>query len=69
MIEVWEMSEMMNKENLSLEDNTVLQMLETSGNFEVAPCDGQINFEEVRHKKCILVHLCKVCCRQYQQEL
>lgn len=46
MIEVWEMSEVMNKENLSLEDNTVLRMLETSGGFEVAPCDGQINFED-----------------------
>lgn len=29
MIEVWEMSEVMNKDTLSLEDNTVLQMLET----------------------------------------
>ena len=40
------MSEVMNKKNLSLEDNTVLQMLEISGDFEVAPCDGQINFED-----------------------
>lgn len=29
MTEVWGMSEMMNKENLFLEDNMVLQMLET----------------------------------------
>lgn len=36
MIEVWEMSEVMNKDTLSLEDNTVLQMLETSGDLKIA---------------------------------
>lgn len=40
------MSEVMNNGNLSLEDNIVLQMMETSGNFEIASCDGLNNFEE-----------------------
>lgn len=40
------MSEDMNIESLALEDNTVLQMLETSGNFEIMSCDNLINFED-----------------------
>ena len=40
------MSEVVNRENLFLEDNAVLQRMEASGDFEVTPCGSQINFED-----------------------
>lgn len=45
------MSEVMNDKNF-LDDNKFFQMMQTSGDFEVVPCDSAINFEDSnRHKK------------------